>query len=58
MYHVIIKISEMLNFERYALQERYFVIHDSPMSKRGRNIENVSFIYDHNLGRSVLGFAL
>ncbi len=58
MYQVLIKISEMLEFKKYPLEKRYFIIDDSPMPKRGRNIENVSFIYDHNLGRSVLGFSV
>jgi hypothetical protein len=58
MYTVIIKVSEMLHFEKYPLDERYFVIDDSPLPKRGRNIENVSFIYDHNCGRSILGFSI
>jgi hypothetical protein len=58
MYKVMIMISEKLNFEKFPLQERYLVIDDSAMPKRGKNIENVSFIYDHNLGRIVLGFCV
>lgn len=58
MYKVIITISEMLNFEKYPLQKRYLILDDSPMAKRGRKIENVSFIYDPNLRRSVLGFCI
>ena len=58
MYKVLITISEKLNFDRYAREERYLVIDDSTMPKRGKTIENVSFIYDPNLGRSVLGFCI
>ena len=58
MYKVITKISATINFEKYALEERYFVIDDTVIPKRGRNIENVSFIHDHNIGRSVLGFCI
>ena len=58
MYTIILKISEKLRFEKYPLKERYFIIDDSPLPKRGRSIENVSFIYDHSLGRSVLGFSI
>ena len=54
MYSVLIKISEVLNFEKYPLQERYLVIDDSCLPKRGKNIENVSFIYDHNVGRNAI----
>jgi hypothetical protein len=58
MYKVLITISEKLNFDRYAREDRYLVIDDSTMPKRGKTIENVSFIYDHTLGRSVLGFCI
>ena len=58
MYKVIITLSEMLNFEKYPLQERYLILDDSPMAKRGRKIENISFIYDSNLRHSVLGFCI
>ena len=58
MYAIILKISEELRFEKYPLKERYFVIDDSPIPKRGRNIENVSFIYDHSVGRTFLGYCI
>ena len=58
MYMIVVKISERLRFERYPLKERCFVIDDSPLPKRGRNIENVSFIYDHSVGRSFLGYCI
>jgi hypothetical protein len=58
MYGVIVKISKGLNFEKHPLEDRYFVIDDTPIPKRGRKIDNVSFIHDHNLGRSILGFSI
>jgi len=58
MYAIMRKISENLRFEKYPLKERYFVIDDSPIPKRGRNMENVSFIYDHSIGRSLLGYCI
>lgn len=58
MYKVIITISQVLNFEKYPLNKRYLILDDSPIPKRGRNIDNVSFIYDPNLKRSVLGFCI
>ena len=58
MYKVMTKISEVLNFNKYPLQECYFVIDDSPIPKRGKSIENVSFIYDHTIGRSILGYCI
>ena len=58
LYRVMVKISAVLNFEQYALEDRYFVIDDTVLPKRGKKMENVSFIHDHNLGRSVLGFCV
>jgi len=49
---------EALQFDQHDVKDCYFVIDDTPIPKRGRNIENVSFIHDHNLGRSILGFSL
>jgi hypothetical protein len=57
-YAVIRKMFELLQFDRQPLKDRYLVIDDSPIPKRGRKIENVSFIYDHTIGRSILGFSL
>jgi len=58
LYSIIVKISERLHFEKYPLQERYFILDDSPIAKRGRNIENVSYIYDHSAKRTFLGFCI
>jgi hypothetical protein len=58
MYAIILKISEKLHFEKYPLKERYFVIDDSPIAKRGRNLENVSFLYDHSVGKTFLGYCI
>ena len=58
MYKVMEKISDALSFDRYPLEEQYFVIDDTILIKKGRDIENVSFIYDHNINRSVLGFCV
>ena len=58
IYAVSRKIFDLLQFDHLSMKELYWVIDDSPLPKRGRKIENVSFIYDHNLGRSILGFSL
>ena len=58
MYAIVLKISEKLRFEKYPLKERYFVIDDTPIPKRGRNIENVSFIYDHRVGRTFIAYCI
>ena len=58
LYKVIIELAQQLGFDRAPLQDRYFIIDDSVIAKRGRAIENVSFFHDHCSGRSVLGFCL
>jgi hypothetical protein len=58
LYAVIGRMFELLQFDRHDVKDRYLVIDDTPVPKRGRKIENVSFIHDHNLGRSILGFSL
>ena len=58
LYAVITRMFDVLQFEQHSVKKRYLVIDDSPIPKRSRKIENVSFIYDHNLGRSILGFPL
>ncbi|MBW2075927.1 MAG: transposase [Deltaproteobacteria bacterium] len=58
LYSIIMKISERLHFEKYPLQERYFILDDSPITKRGSKIENVSYIYDHSAKRTFLGFCI
>jgi len=39
-------------------KERCFVVDDTILQKTGKQIENTSYVYDHNLGRSVLGFCV
>ena len=58
MYKVNTGIFERLQFDKTPQEERYFVIDDTILQKLGKRIENVSFIFDHNLGRSVLGFCI
>jgi len=38
--------------------QRHMVIDDSILIKRGTKLENVSYHYDHNLGRTVLGYCI
>jgi hypothetical protein len=55
MYKVIKELFRQIDFNK---QSRFFVIDDSVLPKRGKHIENVSFVYDHCLGRSTLGYGL
>lgn len=58
MYKVNVHIFEKLELDKTPQSERYFVSDDTILQKLGRKIENVSFLFDHNLGRSVLGFCI
>lgn len=51
-------LKELFNRHRTADGPQFFVIDDTVLAKRGRQMQNVSFIYDHSRGRSVLGYCL
>lgn len=38
--------------------QKFFVIDDTVLPKRGRHMQNLSYIYDHSQSRSVLGYCL
>ena len=48
----------MLRSIKIPQKERLFVIDDTILVKLGKMMDNVSFIYDHNLGRTVLGYCV
>ena len=58
VYQVILEISQQLGFDKVPVQDRYFVLDDSVIAKRGKSMQNVSFVYDHSLGRAVLGYCV
>jgi hypothetical protein len=58
MHKVNSQIFEAIELNNTPQEERYFVIDDTILAKLGKKIENVSYIFDHNLGRSVLGFCI
>ena len=58
LYQLFLEISRQIGIDSNSRQVCYFVIDDTVIPKRGKCIENVSYIYDHSLGRSVLGFCL
>ncbi len=58
LYSIMQEIWKVLNLDNTPIKERYFIIDDSILPKRGRDIENVSFVYDHTVNRSVLGYAV
>jgi hypothetical protein len=58
LYKLMVEISHQLGFNQRPLEEAYFIIDDTPIAKRGKLMENVSYIYDHSIGRSILGFCI
>jgi hypothetical protein len=58
LYKVIVEISDQLRFNQGPKEDNYFIIDDTVLPKRGKLMENVSYIYDHSIGRSVLGFCV
>ena len=58
MYKINSQIFKAIELDNTPQEERYFVIDDTILAKLGKKIENVSYIYDHNIGRSVLGFCV
>ena len=58
MYKLMSQISKAVAFEKGLIKERYFIVDDSVIAKRGKHIENVSFHYDHSIGKTVLGYCI
>ncbi len=58
MYKSNSQIFDAIELSKQSQQDIYFVIDDTILAKLGKKIENVSFIHDHNLGRSVLGYCI
>jgi len=58
LYFIMQEIWEELDLERGPVEDRCFIIDDTILKKRGRDIENVSFVHDHTEGRTVLGYCL
>lgn len=58
LYKVIGEISNQLQFDQAPQKDTYFIVDDTPIPKRGKLMENVSYIYDHSKGRSILGFCI
>jgi len=58
MYKANSQIFKAIELDNTPQEDRYFVIDDTILAKLGKKIENVSYIFDHNLGHSVLGFSI
>jgi len=51
-------LAQQLGWSQQAPAETFFVLDTSILPKRGEKIEEVSYVYDHSRGRSVLGYEL
>lgn len=58
MYKLMGQIAKALAFDKGCIKQRYFIVDDSVIAKRGKHIDNVSYHYDHSIGRSVLGYCI
>ncbi len=56
LYKVIKEMIKALNENDSSIKDRYFIIDDTILHKRGKKMENISYIHDHNKNRSVLGY--
>ncbi len=51
-------LSQRLAWSHHAPEDCYFVLDTTVLPKRGEKIEEVSYVYDHCRGRTVLGYEL
>jgi hypothetical protein len=58
LYKINAQIFKDTQIDQTPQKERHMIIDDSILIKLGRKLENVSYLYDHNLGRSVLGYCI
>ncbi len=49
------EIFRTIEFDKSERNDRCFLLDDSIINKTGKQIENVSYIHDHTIGKSVLG---
>jgi hypothetical protein len=45
-------------FEAISTEDTCIVVDDTILKKTGVTIENISYVYDHNAGKSVLGYCM
>lgn len=55
---VNLQIFKRIKLNRVPLKERYFILDDTVFHKRGKKMENVSYVRDHARGKSILGFCV
>jgi len=58
LHKINMQIFAAIELDKTPRNERYFVLDDTIIQKLGKKIENASYVFDHNLGHSVLGFCI
>ncbi len=58
LHQLNLEIFKKIQLNRIPLKERYFILDDTIFQKRGKKMENISFVHDHSAGRSLLGFCI
>ena len=58
LYKLNSQIFKDIQIDQIPRHQRHFIIDDSILVKLGKKLENVSYLYDHTLGRSVLGYCI
>jgi hypothetical protein len=48
-------IFKKIEFDKTKLKDSCFQLDDTILKKTGKMIENVSYIHDHSIGKSILG---
>lgn len=56
LYKVMERIAEALHIADTALSDLYYVVDDTILAKRGKKMENIGYVHDHNVNRSLLGY--
>ena len=49
-------MGKLLHWSQHRRQDAHFILDTTCLPKRGQKIEEVSWIYDHNQGKAVLGY--
>ena len=58
LWRFLVFVAQQLGWSQQAPTEAYLVLDTTVLPKRGEKIEEVSYVYDHCRGRSVLGYEL
>lgn len=58
LHLVNLQIFKRIKLHCVPLKERYFILDDTIFHKRGKKMENVSFVRDHTRGKSILGYCV